>query len=95
MNQSSPTQNLDVTKTTGVFCETCGGMFFDQTAFLRRMSKLYIGSPQDIVFPVLAFVCRDCGTPLTSEEFMPPGMKDVESRLNPSPNESGAIKIEM
>lgn len=93
MNQSNP--QLDPSKTTGVFCESCNGMFFEQTALLRRMSKLYLGSPQDVVFPVLVFVCRDCGTPLTSEEFLPAGMKDIEDRLNPNPNESGAIKIQM
>lgn len=92
---NQPQIPIDLTKSTGIFCENCDGMFFEQTSMFRRISRLLVGAPQDVILPVMVFVCRDCGTPLTSPDFMPEGMKDVEERLKQDSNESGTIKIEM
>jgi hypothetical protein len=66
-------------KSTGIECQSCGGFCFRPVTILRRVSKLYIGSPQDQVIPVQAFRCDDCGDVL--REFFPDGMTDIEERL--------------
>lgn len=74
-----PNTQIDISKTTGVTCSECGGIFFDQTTLLRRISRFLTGEPQDTVSPVPVLVCRDCNSPL--KEFFPAGMTDVEEKL--------------
>ena len=50
-----------------ISCAQCGGIFFRQTFALRKISKLAVGAPQDIVIPMAIHRCDDCGTPLEEE----------------------------
>lgn len=66
-------------KSTGLKCQECGSFFFEPTVLLRRISKFVTGQSQDTIFPVQAFRCQDCQTPLF--EMFPDGMQDVEEAL--------------
>lgn len=66
-------------KSTGLTCSQCGSFFFEPTILLRRISKFVTGQTQDTIFPVQAFRCQDCQTPLF--EMFPEGMADVEEAL--------------
>lgn len=70
---------VDLSKTTGFECGSCGCPFFDQTMLIRKISRLYTGSPEDQITFVPVMVCHDCGQPL--KEFFPAGMSDVEAKL--------------
>lgn len=65
---------------TGIECQSCQGVFFKPTTILRKISKLYAGTPNDVIIPVQAFRCDDCGEVL--KEFFPEGMTDLEQRFN-------------
>lgn len=78
MQQQIPMQ-IDLTKTTGYQCSECKSHLFDQTMLIRKVSRLFTGSPEDQITIVPVFVCRDCGTPL--KELFPTGMTDVEQAL--------------
>ncbi len=66
-------------KSTGLTCGACGSFFFEPTILLRKISKFVTGQNQDTIFPVQAFRCQDCQTPLF--EMFPEGMADVEEAL--------------
>jgi uncharacterized Zn finger protein len=56
-------QNLRVglDSSTPIVCESCGNDTFKEAAYLRKISKLLTGSPEDMVVPVPTFVCAKCG----------------------------------
>lgn len=83
MNQTQ--QPIDLKQTTGIECQNCGGIFFEEAILLRRLSKIYTATPVDQIVPIPAFTCKDCGSPI--KEFFPTGMADVEQKL-------GLIKVE-
>ena len=74
----SPQIQIDLSKTTGVKCE-CGSHFFDQALIIRKISRLYTGTPDDQMTLVPVFICRNCKQPL--KEFFPQGMADIEQEL--------------
>jgi len=78
-------------KSTGIQCGTCQGYFFEQTILLRKISRFVTGQPQDTIFPVQAFRCQDCLTPLF--EMFPEGMTDVEEALGITKQEDSKIKL--
>ena len=46
-------EQIDMSKTTEIKCEACGGQTFKQTLLMRKMSAL--------VAPVGVFACESCG----------------------------------
>lgn len=61
--------NIRPEDATPIACDNCGGMFFKQSVMLRKVSKLLVGSDQDMLIPVPVFRCDDCG--YINEEFIP------------------------
>lgn len=55
-------QNLRVglDSSTPIVCESCGNDTFREAAYLRKVSKLLTGSPEDMIVPVPTFVCAKC-----------------------------------
>jgi hypothetical protein len=86
-------QHIDLTKSTGIECSECNGIFFEQSMILRRFSKIYTATSTDQIAPVVCFTCKDCGSPL--KEFFPEGMPDVEQRLGLTKQASNPLKIQM
>ena len=73
-----PNQQVDLSKSTGLTCE-CGGIFFDQAILLRKFSKLYTLTADDVIMPVAVFRCQQCGE--VCKDYFPRGMRDVEEKL--------------
>ena len=54
-------EQLDLSKTTEICCEACGGKTFKQTLLLRNLSALVSPSGQDTIVPMQVFACEKCG----------------------------------
>lgn len=79
-------------KSTGLKCKECGGFFFEPAILLRKLSKFVTGQTQDTIFPVQAFRCMDCQSPLL--EMFPDGMQDVEQALGLNKEVGSKIKLQ-
>jgi hypothetical protein len=44
-----------------IVCEACENETFIEANYLRRVSKLLTGSPEDMIVPVPTFLCSKCG----------------------------------
>ncbi len=53
--------NIDLSKTVIISCESCGGKTFKQTMLLRKMSAIVSPTGQDALIPVAVFACEQCG----------------------------------
>jgi len=63
----STVDNIDLSKTTIISCESCGGKTFKQTMLLRKMSAIVSPTGQEALIPVAVFACEQCGH--VNEEF--------------------------
>jgi hypothetical protein len=64
---------------TGVKCEKCEHQVFLESYVIRKISKILVGSPSDVVVPVPIFTCAACGH--VNEDFRP---KEFELDETPS-----------
>ena len=68
LNLQAP--GIDIKKnSTAVTCDECGSETFVEVTFMRRISKLFTGSPQDNYVPIPSFQCSKCGH--INQEFTP------------------------
>ena len=65
--------NVDITQTSSVTCEECGGVYFEQGLILRKASKFLTGTGQDGYIPIPVFNCKKCGH--VNKAFQP---KEIE-----------------
>jgi hypothetical protein len=64
--------NVDLAKnSTAVKCqnEECESDLFREVAYLRKISKLFTGAPNDTYVPIPVFQCSVCGH--INKEFIP------------------------
>ena len=54
-------EQVDISKTSAVNCESCGNSTFKQTLLLRKLSALVSPSGQETLVPVQVFACEKCG----------------------------------
>ena len=54
-------EQIDITKTTAIQCESCEGATFKQTLLLRKLSALVAPNGQETLVPVQVFACEKCG----------------------------------
>jgi predicted nucleic-acid-binding Zn-ribbon protein len=66
--------NVDINQTSGVTCEECGGIYFDQALVIRKASGLLTGTGTPAYIPIPVFSCKKCGH--VNGEFLP---KEVQS----------------
>jgi uncharacterized Zn finger protein len=52
---------LGLDKSSAIVCESCNNDTFTESVYLRRISKLLAGTPEDVVVPVPTFRCSSCG----------------------------------
>ena len=52
---------VDLSKTTVVECESCGGKTFKQTMMLRKISAIVSPTGEESLIPVMVFACEHCG----------------------------------
>ena len=54
-------EQIDISKTSAIKCESCENQTFKQTLLIRKMSALVSPSGQETVIPVAVFACEKCG----------------------------------
>ena len=67
MQSSKSEIQLDLREQPSVVCEECGSEFFREVTMIKKVSKLYTGSPQDTIVPFPTYCCDKCGH--VNEEF--------------------------
>lgn len=66
--------NVDITQTSGVTCDECGEVYFEQAITIRKASGLLTGTGTPAYIPIPVFSCKACGH--VNEEFLP---KEIQS----------------
>jgi len=61
-------EQIDISKTSAVNCESCGNSTFKQTLLLRKLSALVSPNGQETLVPVQVFACEKCGN--VNSEFL-------------------------
>jgi hypothetical protein len=52
---------FDINDIDPIECKECSGQFFRQVMMLKVIPKLVVGAQKDVVVPMPAFRCDDCG----------------------------------
>jgi DNA-directed RNA polymerase subunit RPC12/RpoP len=52
---------FDINDIDPIECKECSGQFFRQVMMLKVVPKLVVGAQKDVVVPMPAFRCDDCG----------------------------------
>jgi hypothetical protein len=68
-------QNLDIKQTTGVVCEECNHIHFQQVLLIRKASGLLTGTGKPTYVPIPVFACTECGH--VNAEFLPKEIGDL------------------
>lgn len=71
-----PNVNVDINQTTGVKCEECGGIYFEQALIIRKASGLLTGTGKPGYIPIPIFKCSGCGH--VNGEFQPKELQSLE-----------------
>lgn len=69
---------IGLENSTAIICDSCKNDTFVEVNYLRRVSKLLTGAPQDMVMNVPAFACSKCGH--VNEQFRMPEEKKQEEK---------------
>jgi hypothetical protein len=74
-------QNIRVgmDNSTPIVCESCGNDTFREATYLRKISKLLTGSPEDMIVPVPTFTCSKCFH--VNEQFKVKDAKPADSKI--------------
>ena len=72
-------QQIDLSQSAGLVCQHCQGIFFRQSVLLRKFSRIYTMTPDDVIMPVAVFMCEQCNEPCL--DYFPRGMQDIEAKL--------------
>jgi uncharacterized Zn finger protein len=67
--------NLDLNQTTGVVCEECSHIHFEQVLIIRKASGLLTGTGQPTYVPIPVFACTKCGH--VNSEFLPKQLEEL------------------
>ena len=74
MNQQN--MNLDISQTTGVVCDECNHVHFEQVLVIRKASGLLTGTGKPTYVPIPVFACTKCGH--VNSEFLPKEVKHLD-----------------
>jgi predicted nucleic-acid-binding Zn-ribbon protein len=61
--------NVDLSQTTGVTCDECGGTYFEEGIVIRKASGFLTGTGQPTYIPIPVFSCKKCKH--VNTEFLP------------------------
>lgn len=59
MNQQ-PQFKVDMSLAKTIACEACGNETFVEVLYIKKLSKLVTGAPNDALIPVPSFACAKC-----------------------------------
>ena len=54
-------EQIDISKTSAITCDSCGNSTFKQSLLLRKLSALVSPNGQEALVPVQVFACEKCG----------------------------------
>ena len=54
-------EQIDISKTSAIKCETCENQTFKQSLLLRKLSALVSPNGQETIIPMAVFACEKCG----------------------------------
>ena len=54
-------EQIDISKTSAIKCESCENQTFKQSLLLRKLSALVSPNGQETLVPVQVFACEKCG----------------------------------
>jgi hypothetical protein len=74
MDQSNIKVGLE--NSTAIVCDECGSQTFKEVTYLRRISRLLTGAPEDMIVPIPAFACSNCNH--VNEQFQ---LKDQKNQI--------------
>ena len=60
-------EQIDISKTSAITCESCDNSTFKQSLLLRKLSALVSPNGQETLVPVQVFACEKCGN--VNKEF--------------------------
>lgn len=78
MDLQKPKVNLKDSET--ITCDECGSKYFREVIYIKKVSKLLTGSPEDTIVPFPIYKCDSCG--------------HVNKGFNPFEEQEPAIKID-
>ena len=61
--------NVDLNQASDIACSNCGGKFFHQVTFFKKISALLSPTGQEGIVPIPTYACLECGN--INEEFLP------------------------
>jgi uncharacterized Zn finger protein len=68
--------NIDLNQTTGITCDECNGVYFEQQIIIRKASGFLTGTGKPSYIPIPVFACTQCGH--VNVEFLPKEIKSVD-----------------
>lgn len=74
---SQPSINVNLKDSEPLVCEQCGGLYFNESLHLRKISGILVGKSQPTIIPIPVFTCIKCGH--VNQEFLPKEIKKVDS----------------
>jgi|DEB0MinimDraft_3_1074331.scaffolds.fasta_scaffold00735_7 hypothetical protein len=63
--------NLNLADAQDIVCSKCGGHFFHQVTFFKKISALVSPTGQEGIVPLETYACLECGN--INSEFLPQG----------------------
>lgn len=66
-------KKVSIKQSKPVDCATCGYDIYVNAVHLRKIPKVIVGSPQDVLIPVEVFMCGNCGE--VNKELLPAEVK--------------------
>lgn len=61
--------NVDLNQASDISCSKCGGKFFHEVTFFKKISALLSPTGQEGIIPIPTYACLECGN--INEEFLP------------------------
>ncbi|MBC8427892.1 MAG: hypothetical protein H8D94_00315 [Candidatus Pelagibacter sp.] len=61
VKDGQPQEQIDISKTSAIKCESCENQTFKQSLLLRKLSALVSPNGQETLVPVQVFACEKCG----------------------------------
>jgi uncharacterized Zn finger protein len=61
--------NVDLNQASDIVCSNCGGKFFHEVTFFKKISALLSPTGQEGIIPIPTYACLECGN--INEEFLP------------------------
>ena len=59
MDNITPKVNLRDSET--IKCESCGSIYFREVIYIKKVSKILTGAPEDTTVPFPIYKCDECG----------------------------------